>query len=543
MRILFVGWHPQYVLRLYESTLRALAAAGHAIHLGFTNTSSGELRAAAGEFLDALCAEFPSITYGTLPDRADLWISLLDQVRGTRTCLAYQHAWFDRSPNLRARSREGLWPLLRGLLRSPLARARGLRSLLDRLLRAMEAAVPGDRKTAAAILAQRPDLVLITPLVHPPARQTDYLKSALHLGLPAMVGVASWDNLTTKGFIQLPPDALLVWNEAQRREAAEIHRIPAERVVVTGAQAYDHWFQQRPSTTREEFCRRTGLDPSGPILLYLCSSRFFQDDERQFIRKWLSAVRRSPHPVLSRAGVVIRPYPTSSRQTWADFDLGSFGNAVVWPEQGEAPLAQEAKEAYFDSLYHSAAVVAANTSGLIEAGIVGRRCFSLLAPEFAQKQAGMPHFSYLKDSGFLLTATSLDEHLNQLHQEITGELSGAGAGRERMAEFLASFIRPHGLERAATPVVVEAIERFARHASRTPRPAPARLLPLRWLLAGPALACRVRELVYGAVRERLKRWIGGAKRSIAKPTSPSATPDLVSQKDTSSAAAKRRRAA
>ena len=52
---------------------------------------------------------------------------------------------------------------------------------------------------------------------------------------------------------------------------------------VTGAQAYDHWFAIRPSTTREEFCARVGLPPDRPYLLYLCSSPFIAPREVEFV--------------------------------------------------------------------------------------------------------------------------------------------------------------------------------------------------------------------------------------------------------------------
>ena len=38
-----------------------------------------------------------------------------------------------------------------------------------------------------------------------------------------------------------------------------MHGLSPERVVVTGAQCYDQWFNRRPSRTRDEFCRDTGL--------------------------------------------------------------------------------------------------------------------------------------------------------------------------------------------------------------------------------------------------------------------------------------------
>ena len=93
--------------------------------------------------------------------------------------------------------------------------------------------------------------MLLTPVVDFNTAQTDQLKSARALGIPTGVCVASWDNLTNKGLIQIRPDLVTVWNEHQRHEAIELHRVPPERVVATGAQIFDEWFVRRPTTTRE----------------------------------------------------------------------------------------------------------------------------------------------------------------------------------------------------------------------------------------------------------------------------------------------------
>ena len=100
----------------------------------------------------------------------------------------------------------------------------------------------------------------------------------------AVLAVASWDNLTNKGLIQICPDRVLVWNALQEREAVEMHGIPAERVRKTGAQLYDHWFEMKPSFSRADFCAHAGgLDPDEPIVLYLCSSSFICRDEVAFV--------------------------------------------------------------------------------------------------------------------------------------------------------------------------------------------------------------------------------------------------------------------
>ena len=48
----------------------------------------------------------------------------------------------------------------------------------------------------------------------------------------------------------------------EARSGGDARPVP-ERVVVTGAQCYDQWFNRRPSRTRDEFCRDMGLDPHG----------------------------------------------------------------------------------------------------------------------------------------------------------------------------------------------------------------------------------------------------------------------------------------
>ena len=104
-----------------------------------------------------------------------------------------------------------------------------------------------------------------------------------------------------------------------------MHGIPADRVVLTGAQRFDDWFERRPSTTREEFQRKVGLDPAEPYVLYLCSSPFIAPDEVGFVRRWLAAVRAQ----FPEVGVLVRPHPQNGAQ-WEGVDLGD-PNAVVWP--------------------------------------------------------------------------------------------------------------------------------------------------------------------------------------------------------------------
>jgi hypothetical protein len=295
--------------------------------------------------------------------------------------------------------------------------------------------------------------------------------------------VHSWDNLTNKGLIHESPDFVTVWNEAQRDEAVDMHGVDPERVAVTGAPGYDHWFSWAPSRDRDEFCRTVGLRSDRPIVLYLCSSYFIAPREAEFVAGWLARLRTFPG--LEEAGVLIRPHPKNFEQ-WTATDLSGFGNIAVWPPLGANPLDPAAKADYFDSIYHCGAVVGVNTSALIESAIVGRPVHSLLAPEFRDTQEGTLHFHHLTsgEGGLLRLAATYEEHLSQL----AGALSGAERDERRMRRFVRSFVRPHGLEVPATPQLVGVIER----AAAAPAPSPRRPSPsaraLRVALAPAALA-------------------------------------------------------
>src|SRR5205085_10094718 len=119
-----------------------------------------------------------------------------------------------------------------------------------------------------------PDAVLATPIVDFSSSQVEYVKSAGKLRIPSAATVASWDNLTGKGLLRVIPDRVLVWNETQVDEAVDLHGVPSERIVVTGACKFDEWFERRPRGSFAQFAERVGLSPDSPYLLYACSAPF-----------------------------------------------------------------------------------------------------------------------------------------------------------------------------------------------------------------------------------------------------------------------------
>ena len=452
MRVLFVMRNHGY-LRHYASTIRLLAERGHQVIVG----SRGPERhqpVDSQSFLLGMCEDFPGISSERIPVRADEWMPLAAEIRAARNVMRYRHPVFRQSHKLleRAESHAAKHaPHLAGWLPKNGIAA----SAASGVLAAMEHAIPPAAKLDAWLRKLKPNAMVVTPLVDFNSSQTDYVKSGKARGIPVALAVASWDNLTNKGVMVVKPDRVLVWNQPQVDEAVRLHGMKPTDVKITGAPLYDDWFAARPATTHGDFCRRIGLDATVPYILYLCSSSFIAPDEIAYVHRWITALRESGRPELRECGVLVRPYPGMAT-SWQDADFSRYPNVSVWPRQGAFPLFADVKQEYFESLHHSVAVAGINTSGMIEAGIVGRRSFTILEPEFAETQEGAVHFHHLTRQGFLAIATSMNQHHAQLSEEMRQP-----SNRESFAPFLQSFVRPHGLDVPATPHLVQEIEALA----------------------------------------------------------------------------------
>jgi hypothetical protein len=447
MRVLFVMRHPGYV-RNFASVLDELASRGHDVHVGFEAPAARWL---AVDPLEPLHDRHSTLSSGTLPAAGRTRRALLARgLRASRDYLRYLDDAYRDAPRLRERAGRRV---PRAVKSFPGVRSRPVRRGLAWALGTAERCVPKSRPVARYLDEQRPDVMLVTPLLALGSPQVDYVRAAKRRGTATALAVASWDNITNKGALHELPDAVLVWNDAQRDEAVRLLGVPNERVVVTGAQCYDHWFEQRPGSPRDEFCRRVGLTAGRPFVLYVCSSPFIAPDEVPFVRRWLAAVRAAPPPV-GEVGVLVRPHPQNAAQ-WADVELEG---AVVWPPAGDDPVDESGRADYFDSMAHAVAVVGINTSAMIEAAVVGRPVLTVLADEFTGSQRGTLHFEHIAgERGAVHVSRDLDEHVRQLADATAGCLDD-----ERRESFVRRFVRPYGLDSSATPRFADAVEALSR---------------------------------------------------------------------------------
>jgi len=480
MKVLFFARHYSY-LRLFEAAITEIARRGHRLHL----SADREEAMGGRRMVERLAEQYPTITLGTTPGRAPgAWSEFARRLRLGIDYLRYLHPRYASTPHLTRRARD----------RAPrsivaMAERTGVSgsAALGRLLRLLERGIPINPDIKAYIRGQAPDVVIITPLVELGSPQMDHLAAAKALGIKTVLAVASWDHLSSKALIRVVPDKVIVWNATQRDEAQRFHGISADRVVVTGAQCFDQWFDRVPSRDRDAFCRRVGFSSAKTFLLYVCSALFRgSPSEAAFVLRRVAGIRQSSDSRLRDIPILIRPHPQRAAEWTADIlaDLSRMKDVVLW---GSNPVDADSRADYFDSMFHAAAVVGLNTSALVESAIVDRPVFTILPPEFHESQEGTFHFQYLLDPvhGFLNSSRSLEEHVQQL----AAALSGAIVRSNR--RFVEHFVRPRGVAVAATSVFADAVEQIARDPAPRPRASEAWLLLLRPVIYALVLAGRV----------------------------------------------------
>jgi hypothetical protein len=454
--------------RYFAGVIRTLAERGHTLRLAGT-TRRGQARRPAE-------LDHPLISALECPRfREDAWRDFVQDLRCARDYTRYLAPRYASATRLRERADQYAPPAFVRVCEGR-AWARRNWKLLARALELAEDLVPSDRAFEAFLEAEGPDIVLVSPLIQFGSYQTDYVKAAHRVGLPVGFLPYSWDNLTGRGLIRVIPDRVLAWNETQKREAVDLHGVPPERVIVTGAPRFDEFFAMRPATTREEFCARAGLDPARPFILYLGSSPLIGPREAELVPHWVDEIRAASDPSLRSCGILVRPHP-ACRDEWRSVALTDRG-AAVWLPRGR----QNADQELYDSLHHAAAVVGLCTSALIQAGILGKSVHTIVMPGFDEGQAGTLHFEYLlaSNGGLLSPAYDFEEHRRQL----AGALASGAARREQSLRFVERFVRPHGLDVPVTPIMVREIERLAEIRKPVAAGPPLWHHPLRRILLG-----------------------------------------------------------
>ncbi|QQS47111.1 MAG: CDP-glycerol glycerophosphotransferase family protein [Acidobacteriota bacterium] len=329
---------------------------------------------------------------------------------------------------------------------------RGLEKLLLRRSRSPEG--------AGWLRRKRPRLVIATG----PHRFNDeaIVAEALRLGLPVAAFITSWDNLSTKNRLVFTYDGFIVWSEQMKNELHQFYPYSRNRpVFVVGAPQFDLFFQERFKLSREEFCRRSGLDPGRPIIVYGLGSPNLSPGEWYAVEHLAKAIEDGK---LGDAQLIVRPHPLFDNGSLQE-KLKPYHPRVIVQRTADGNLAvterfQDADQItdWVNTFRHADVVVNFSSTITVDAAIFDRPVVNLdfdPAPGSPRQQLYhevnhvWTHFKPLAESGGIRLVSSLDEMIDavrtylahpELHREqrrwiadyVCGRLDGQSG--ERMAE-------------------------------------------------------------------------------------------------------------
>lgn len=429
----------------YDRVVRQLHFQGHEVRVvcpvNFTEEGNK-----SGRTLMRLLREVPDIkledAIGTT-HKNPYWVGLLRNLRDYAIFVRAEHPtphlapdWIGKELSAKMLRRLEI-PLIRSFIRS-----RGARALFAFL----ETQIQPDKSIMKWLSEFQPKVIFASPYVFREDFEVEYTKAAQALEIPVIAALLSWDNLTSKGTYHVKPNYLFVWNQSLIEEAVQIHDFEPQQVFVSGAAVYDPWFDLSPSKDRASFCAEVGLDPSRPYVLYLCSSKSISDRETDLIHLLISQLETVEET--SRPALLVRPHPF--KEMGEDLENSWV---KIFPKGGQRPDTDEARLGYYNSLYHSAAVIGVNTTGFLEAAVLDKPCLTVVTPMTSAGQEMRAHFKHLMDAKYIEVARDFP----QLVEMILRIISGIDLLQENRKKFVKNFIRPYGLEVPASQVVSSAI--------------------------------------------------------------------------------------
>ncbi len=122
----------------------------------------------------------------------------------------------------------------------------------------------------------------------------------------------SFDNLTSKAFLRVYPDVLIVPNETNKKEAVELYNFPIERVAVTGICQYDRYVTSDILELKSSFFTNLGLNPSKKTILYAPAGDWMNATDHEVLTEIL---KWTVDGTLPNTQVLLRLHPTYESQT------------------------------------------------------------------------------------------------------------------------------------------------------------------------------------------------------------------------------------
>jgi CDP-Glycerol:Poly(glycerophosphate) glycerophosphotransferase len=325
----------------------------------------------------------------------------------------------------------------------------GLQEGLEQGLERMMTAYDRSPEALARLQADPPAAVLaMGPMRH---EEPAVVAAAKKLKIPVFAFITSWDNISIKSRMVFRYDGYFVWSEQMKRELME--RYSASRrtpISIVGAPQFDAFFRTSNHLSRQEFCRRYGLNPARPIIVHALGVANGVEEH------WgaLDLARRVAAGDLGDAQLMVRPHPFLNHLELREM-FRAFAPRVVVQQSGDPSEERIFRSQDHESLIewvntfrHADVVVHLSSTVAIDAALFDRPSVCMdydPAPGSPRQELvrevnhSWTHYKPVAESGGQALAASPEE----LVQAIRKYLENPGLHQEArrgMAEYVCGYI-------------------------------------------------------------------------------------------------------
>jgi len=295
------------------------------------------------------------------------------------------------------------------------------------------------------------------------------LRTARRRGIRAMAVDLSWDNLTNKLFPIRRIDRLAVWNRTMKREAQDLHGYDGDEIDVVGPPQFDRYFNGEKRSSRAEFCRRAGLDPSRRLLTLTTIPAEAYPRHDAVIDPLLDAIRSGA--IGQPCDLLVRVHPRDDLRAY-DRYAGAPHVVVEKPFRESAragdghavDVTAENTRHLADTLYHSDVVLNVASTIAIEASIFDTPVVNIAfdrEPADARPFLASPlryysytHYQQIVRAGAVRIAKSAGEMIDLVNGYLADPSKDA-AGRRRVVAEQCEFTDGRSAERLAAAMAAQ----------------------------------------------------------------------------------------
>mgnify|MGYP001593898715 FL=1 len=206
------------------------------------------------------------------------------------------------------------------------------------------------------------------------------LREAKQRKVPTIGFIGSWDKITTKGFIRILPDRLMVPNRFVWDEARIYADADQKTLSLTGMPSYDQYAKPDGILSREEFFKKIGCDPATHLMVLAPPGASFGGADWDVI-DFLHALFEDGE-IQDKVSLLVRFQPNDfshpeelAKRPWLHYDIPgirfSTKRGTDWDMTPSELLHLK------NTLFHSSLVLTCGSSIGIDAAIFGKPVITL----------------------------------------------------------------------------------------------------------------------------------------------------------------------